>query len=68
MKVRQRLQPGATVRVTLEEGAGSVIGRVRHCSEALGGFFVGIEFVFETKPAPRRRLPVQVRVPARRAA
>lgn len=44
LKVRQRLQPGASVRVTLDEGEEFVIGRVRHCSEALGGFLVGIEF------------------------
>ena len=59
LKVRQRLQPGAIVRVTLDEGGESVTGRVRHCSEALGGFYVGIEFIFETDPAPRRRLPVR---------
>jgi hypothetical protein len=47
LRLRQRLPAMAPVRVFIGEDERSVRGRVVHCTDTLGGFIVGVEFVSE---------------------
>ena len=53
IRTRSRLAAGTLVRISTDATDESLLGRVRHCSESLGGFYVGIAFESDT-PAPRR--------------
>ncbi len=45
LKIRHRIAATAVVRLVHEETGETVHGRVRFCNEALGAFFVGVEFI-----------------------
>lgn len=45
LRTRQRLAPLTVVRVNVEGEDEPLNGRVRHCSETVGAFLIGIEFV-----------------------
>ncbi len=64
IRTRRRIDVNTLVRISTDATNESVRGRVRHCSESLGGFFVGIEFV-ESTPSPKRSV---VPSPMRRVA
>jgi hypothetical protein len=58
LRTRQRVPVMALVRVTAGDDDRSVLGRVAHCTDTLGGFLVGIEFMAEPQAllaAPQRK-------------
>ena len=55
LRCRQPVPVMALVCITLDETQETVYGRVRHCTGSLGGFLVGVEFVFGGASAAARR-------------
>ncbi len=57
LKTRRRIDANTIIRVTVDATGESLVARVRHCSEALGGFIIGVEFQSANPPPARKPLP-----------
>lgn len=55
LKCHERIKPCTKVQITLEDTGECLCGVVRHCSEGVGSFLIGVEFEFRY-PEPTRML------------